>query len=172
MLWFSYLRLNQNLYELLVRVLVQADEHVEGRGAVWYEVAVYLVREDEVQEQLQETAQLFEDRGIPYVISNHIAPQYLNSFNCISYWQQQEEWPCKGSIICRRSTQKIDYIRKSYICILWKSIYSNFFYRVRKNLIDNNNINSTNSYVRSMQKEIHLSYSTSNICFEVITWFF
>ena len=78
--------LNEYLDELLVGVLVEADEYVESGGAVGDEVAVDLVGEDQVQEQLQETAQLLKDRGIPNIVPNHVAAQYLhNAHNFIGF---------------------------------------------------------------------------------------
>merc|ERR1712228_528199 len=46
------LGLYEHLDQLLVRVLVQADQYVQGGRAVGYEIAVDLVGEDQVEEEL------------------------------------------------------------------------------------------------------------------------
>ena len=66
------------LHQLLVGVLVQADQHVQGRGAVRDQVAVDLVGQDEIQEQFGKTSHLLVDRSITDMISHHVATQHLD----------------------------------------------------------------------------------------------
>ena len=73
------LGLNEMLNKLLVGVLVQADEHVQGGGAVGYELAVDLLGEDEVEEELEEPAELLIDGTIPHQVPHHVAAQHLHN---------------------------------------------------------------------------------------------
>ena len=73
----SHLRFNQNLNKLLVGVLVQADQNVQGGGAVRDEVAVDLMRQDQIQEKFEKTSHLFIDWGVTHLVSDHVASKHL-----------------------------------------------------------------------------------------------
>ena len=67
------------LDKLLVGVLVEADEHVERGRAVGYELAVDLLGEDEVEEELEKAAQLLVDGTLAHLVPHHMTPQHLHT---------------------------------------------------------------------------------------------
>ncbi len=67
------------LDKLLVGVLIQADEHVQRGGAVGYKLAVDLLGQDEVEEELEKAAQLLVDRSLAHLLPHHVAAQHLHT---------------------------------------------------------------------------------------------
>ncbi len=65
------------LDQLLVGVLIQADQHVQRGGAVGYKLAVDLLGQDEVEEELEKATQLLVDGSLAHLLPHHVAAQHL-----------------------------------------------------------------------------------------------
>ena len=75
-IWIS-LSLEKGVDQLVVSVLKQADQDVECGRAVRDQLAVDVLREDEVEEELKEGSQRLINRGGLKLVPDHVASEHL-----------------------------------------------------------------------------------------------
>ena len=83
-IWLG-LSLKEGFNQLVICVLEQADQDVQGGRAVGDQLAVDVLREDEVEKELEEGSQrLIDGSGLKFV-SHHVASEHLYSYYVCSH---------------------------------------------------------------------------------------
>ena len=72
------LSLDQCLHQLMIRVLKQTNENIQSGRALRNQFTVDVLRQDEIQQQLQERSERLVYESSLHLVSDHVTSQHLN----------------------------------------------------------------------------------------------